>query len=145
MAEQGIVGGGLVLELTNAAGVFEVVEGLLTCTPPTPSVASADSTDQASGNIDEFLFTRISPGAMAGTVKYVPGNTTHALLKEHLLSREKRPVRLTQPGAEGSPARVTTATGGVETYNPDNGAVGTVRTSSFSIKISGSDSEADAA
>jgi len=140
----GIIGGGIVLSLTNSGATLQAILGLMTCTPPNTTAATVDSTDQSSGNVDEFIVSRINPGEMTGTIKYVPGNPDDLLFKEHLISREKRAVQLDNPSAAPIATQRLAGVGAVTAYTPNDGSIDGIRTSSFTIKISGLPTEGDA-
>lgn len=140
----GIIGGGIKLKLTNSAGNLQQVLGLMTGTPPAASAGTTGSTDQSSNRVEEFITTLINPGEVSGTIKYVPGNPDDVLFREHLYSLEKRPMELEQPGQPGQLPEVVTASIAVTAFTPNDGAVGDIRTSSFTLKVSGLSTQATA-
>jgi len=141
----GIIGGGIVLSLTNSSDTLQEILGLMTATPPNPTAATVDSTDQSSLNVDEFIVSRINPGEITGQIKYVPGNPDDLLFQEHLVSREKRIVQLDNPSVAPITTQRATALGAVTAYTRNDGSIDNIRTSSFTIKISGLATEGDAA
>ena len=140
----GILGGGIRLKLTNGAGALIEVLGLVTCNPPAPTVATVDSTDQSSQAVEEFIAGRITPGDLSGTIKYVPGNADDDLFREHLFSRKKRPFEIFQPSEDGQPGQNSTGVAIMTAFTPNDGATDGIRTSSFTLKISGLPSQSDA-
>ena len=140
---EGIVGGGITLELTNSAGNLQELQGLKTCTPPNLTSSVVDTTDQKSNNVDNFIVARLNPGEMAGVIKYVPGNADDVLLREHWASRQKRPARLVNP-SDGT-AQAISCVVAVTNYTRNDGATDGERTATFTIKLNDLPTEGDAA
>lgn len=142
MAE--IIGGAYELHLTNSSDVLTKVLGLLTITPPSPTVSVVDATDQDSANVIEYIAGLVEPGEISGTVKYDPGSATDSMFKEHRDSRETRAFKIVVPKA-ASGSRDITGNLIITEYKPADGSVGDLQTAEFTAQISGSPSEADTA
>ena len=135
----GILGGKNVLRLTNGSGALTKVEGLIGVEPPSMTIETVETTDQDSDFTKEFIAGLIDPGEISATVKYVPGEATDLLCREHAASRAKRPFEIDVNGDGG---KVTVSAMGIVTsWKPDNSPINGVRTATLSIKVSGTDTQ----
>lgn len=137
----GITGGGNELWLTSGSDTLTKVLGLSSVGRPNLAVSTVDSTDQDSGNINEFLASTADPGELQAVVKYVPGSPTDVLILEHLASMEKRAFKIvlkTETDTTEDVLGNLILTG----YEPDEGEVGELRTATLTAKISGATTQA---
>lgn len=140
MAE--IIGGAFELHLTNSGDTLTQVDGLLTITPPSPTIEVEESTDQDSGGVKEYIASLAEPGEISGTLKYDPGSATDLMFAEHRDSKEARAFKIVVPKA-ASGSRDITGNLIVTEYKRPDGDVGALQICEFTAQISGSPSEAD--
>lgn len=135
----GILGGKNVLRLTNASGNLTKVEGLISVEPPSMTIETVDVTDQDSEFTKEYIAGLIDPGDVSATVKYLPGDATDLLIREHAASRKTRPFEIVVNANNGT---VTVSAMCIVTnYKPDNSPVNGVRTATLTLKVSGRDTQ----
>lgn len=142
MADE-VLGIGVELWLTNGSAALTKVAGLLNVNRPNLNVDSVETTDHDSvGGVREFMPGLADPGELTATIKYVPGSTTDDLILEHLASRAKRAFEIVTPTGTGTDTETHTGTLFLTSYEPDDAAVGDVRTATITGKVSGAITQA---
>ena len=100
MAEHvdGIVALGEELWLTNSSGVLKQVLGLKSIKEPSFMIEEVEDTDMNSAGVKDYLAGLGDWTTFQAVLKHRPGSETHVLIEEHLLSRERRPMKIVMRG-----------------------------------------------
>lgn len=96
---EAVVADGEELHLTDGAGVLTKVLGLKSIKEPSFMVEEQDNTDMDSGGIKDYLAGMGDWSTFQAVIKHRPGSETHLLIEEHLLSKERRPMKVVLRGA----------------------------------------------
>lgn len=90
----GVVADGEELHLTDGAGVLTKVLGLKSIKEPSFVIDEVEDTDMDSGGVKDYLAGLADWTMFEAVIKHRPGSDTHVLIEEHLLSRERRPMKV---------------------------------------------------
>lgn len=91
------------LHLTNGTGQLTKVLGLKSIKEPSFVLDELEDTDMDSGGVKDYVAGLGDWTMFEAVVKHRPGSDTHILIEEHLLSRERRPMKVVlRAGNDGS-------------------------------------------
>ena len=94
----GIVALGEELWLTSAGGVLTQVLGLKSIKEPSFIIEEVEDTDMNSAGVKDYLAGLGDWTPFVAVLKHRPGSASHLLIEEHLLSRERRAMKITMRG-----------------------------------------------
>lgn len=104
----GVVADGEELHLTNSSGALTKVLGLKSIKEPSFMVEEVEDTDMDSGLTKDYLAGLADWSTFQAVIKHRPGSDTHLLIEEHLMSRERRPMKIVLRGKnDGSTVEAT--------------------------------------
>ncbi|MBH9537526.1 hypothetical protein [Novosphingopyxis sp. YJ-S2-01] len=96
---EGVVADGEELWLTSSTGTLTKVMGLKSIKEPSFMVEEQEDTDMGSGGVKQYLPGLGDWTTFQATLKHRPGSATHLLIEEHLMSKERRPMKVVLRGA----------------------------------------------
>ena len=90
----GVVATGEELHLTNGSGTLTKVLGLKSIKEPSFVIDEQEDTDMDSGGVKDYVAGLADWTMFEAVIKHRPGSETHLLIEEHLLSKERRPMKI---------------------------------------------------
>jgi len=132
-----IEGSGNCLFLTNAAGAFVEIVGLITVPRPTSTTDAVDVTDQKSNAVAEFIAGKATPSQISFDVYHDPGSDQDILLTEHNESREVRPYKIVEKTSRDGETQEVIGELLMISYVPDDAPIGDSRKATITVQPSG--------
>jgi len=120
--------------------------GVVSITPPTPSMGEAEVTDlEAVNRYRSYIPTMRDPGTLEATLNYVGGSATDILLRAAHLAADIRAFEVVYSDDEGEPLRKIAALGYVQSLSEPEISLEGVKQQVVSIRVSGAITESASA
>lgn len=131
--------------LDSAAGTLTQLFGILSIDPPTVETGEAETTDlEATNRFRTFIPTLKDPGNIAVTLNYVGNSATDVLIRAAAADLVERDWEIVYSDNTGAVGRQISGVGYVSSISEPQISIEGVKTYSFTIRISGAVTEADA-
>lgn len=131
--------------LDDGSNVLTQILGVLTIDPPTVETGEAETTDlEATNRFRTFIPTLKDPGTITVTLNYVGNSASDVIIRAAATDLVTRDWEIVYSDNAGAVGRQISGTGYVSSISEPQISIDGVKTYSFTIRISGAVTEADA-